>query len=230
MTTTTSINVPHKTPTPMSGKVAAAASLVFAFCFFWTVASVNVPHDATDAELLTWWQESDNRLSGTVSCFFAIGAAVAFAVVVGHVRRLPGFVASPAWSTFARSMGAAFTATLLVSAALRGVISHQVDHLDQPLPSIDVLRYSTALNYILIGVPVMAALALTIVAISVVTLRTAALRRWTAYVGLGVSALILAAVSVQMGAYAIALSLLWAFCLSIALARQTTTTYNSERG
>jgi hypothetical protein len=208
-------------PTTTTGRVASVASLLFAVCLFWTVASVNVPRDTNDAELLAWWQDSGNRLAGTVSSFLAVATAVLFAVVVNYLRRIPAASGAPAWLALARAMGAAFTATLLVSAALRGVIGHLVDRLDQPLPALDVLRYSTALNYTLIDLPVMTTLALTITAFSVITLRTAALPRWTAYVGLGAALVIAVAVLAQIGAYAIPVALLWAVCLSIALWRQS---------
>jgi hypothetical protein len=208
-------------PTTTAGRVASVAALLFAGSLFGTVASVGVPRDATDAELLSWWQESSNRLDGTVSSVFAVVTAVLLAVVVNHIRRIPTASGAPAWLALARAMAAAFTATLLVSAALRGVIGHLVDHLDQPLPSLDVLRYSTALNYTLLGLPVMTTLALTITAISVVTLRTAALPRWTAYIGLAAALVIAVAIAAQIGAYAIPAALLWAICLSVALWRQS---------
>ncbi|MGN9911743.1 hypothetical protein ACTMTJ_29815 [Phytohabitans sp. LJ34] len=206
--------------TTVAARVASVAALLFAVCLFWTVASVNVPRDATDAELLAWWQDSGNRLAGTVSGVCAMAAAVLLAVVVSHLRRIPTASGAPAWLALARAMGAAFTATLLVSAALRGVVAHLVDRMDQPLPSLDVLRYSTALNYTLLNLPVMTTLALTITAISVVTLRTAALPRWIGYVGLGAALVIAVAVAAQIGAYAIPAALLWAVCLSVALWRR----------
>jgi hypothetical protein len=184
-----------------------------------TVATVNVPHDPTDAELLEWWRDSANRMGGTLSSVFAVASAVLFAVVMNRVRRLPGAAGAPAWLAFARSMGAAFTATLLVTAALRGVIAHLVDRLDQPLPSLDVLRYSTALNYLMMSLPVMTCLALTVFAVAVVTLRTSALPRWTAYVGVATAVVILGAVATGVGAYAIPAALLWSVCLGIALWR-----------
>lgn len=219
MTITAATNTDR--PTTTAGRVASTAALLFAVCLFWTVASVDIPGDPTDTELLAWWQESGNRLAGTVSSAFAVAAAVLLAVVVNHVRRIPAASGAPAWLALARAMGTAFTATLLVSAALRGVIGHLVDQMDQPLPSADTLRYSTALNYTLLGLPVMTTLALTIVAIAVVTLRTAALPRWTAYVGLGAALVIAGAVLAQIGAYAIPAALLWAICLSVALWRQS---------
>ncbi|WP_026877077.1 hypothetical protein [Jiangella gansuensis] len=207
--------------TKTEGRVAAVSALMFAVCLFWTVASVNVPRDASDTELLAWWQEADNLVSILVSSVFAVVAAVLFAVVVNRVLRLPAAGRAPAWLGFARSMGAAFVATLLVTGATRGVIGHLVERLDEPLPSLDVLRYSTALNYLLLDLPVMTALALTIAAIGVVTLRTSVLPRWSAYVGLAAALVILGAVAAGIGAYATPAALLWAVCLSAVLWRRS---------
>ena len=74
---------------------------------FWTVASVNVPHDVSDAELLDWWQQSGNRMSGVVSGLFAMCAATLLAVVANHVHRLDATRTSPMWRAFARSMAVA---------------------------------------------------------------------------------------------------------------------------
>ena len=147
-----------------ASRVAAVASVLFGVSFFWTVASVNVPHQATDAELLEWWGKDANVTSGMVSLLFAVFTAVLFAVVTNHVLLLAG-ERSCSWAAFARSMAAAFTATLLVSAALRGVIGHLVKVEDGPLPGIDVLRYTTALNYTVLAMVVMATFALTSIAL-----------------------------------------------------------------
>lgn len=119
-------------------------------------------------------------------------------------------------------MGSAVTATLLVSAALRGVVGHMVETLDDPLPEVGLLRYSTALNYQLINLSVMTVMALSIVAVSVVVLRSGVFGRWLAYVGIGCAAVILVAVGAQIGAYAIPAALLWALCLSAAIWKQPT--------
>ena len=71
------------------------------------------------------------------------------------------------WTAFARTMGLIFSTTF-VSAALRGVIGHMVKVDGAPLPGLEVLRYSTALNYNLIGSITMMALGLTILAVSIV--------------------------------------------------------------
>jgi hypothetical protein len=201
-------------------KAASAASVLFAVAFFWTVASIDVPHKANDAKLLDWWQQSSNQWAGIVSQFCAIAAAVLFVVLMNYFRTLTATTVAVQWAAFARTMGLIFSTTLLVSAALRGVIGHMVKVDGEPLPGLEVLRYSTALNYNLISSVTMTALGLTILAVSVVILRTLVLARWVGYVGLACSAIILLASAAMVGAFAIILSLLWAICLSVAIWRQ----------
>ena len=203
-----------------AAKVASAASVLFAVALFWTVASIDVPHKASDAKLLDWWQQSNNQVSGIVSQFCAISAAVLFVVVINYFRTLTARTVAVQWAAFARSMGLVFSTTLLVSAALRGVIGHMVKVDGEPLPGVDVLRYSTALNYNLIGSVTMLTLGLTILAVSVVIVRTLVLAKWVGYVGLVCSAIILAASAAMIGQFTIILSLIWAICLSVAIWRQ----------
>ena len=205
-----------RTSRSSAAKVASAASILFAVAFFWTVASVDVPHKASDAKLLDWWQQSDNQLAGIVSQYCAIAAAVLFVVLMNYFKTLTAGVKAVQWTAFARSMGLIFSTTLLVSAALRGVIGHMVKVDGEPLPGLEILRYSTALNYNLINSVTMMALGLTILAVSVVVLRTAVLAKWFAYVGLACAAIILLASVAMVGAFTIILSLIWALCLSVA--------------
>jgi hypothetical protein len=208
-------------PTTAARKVAAAAAALFGVALFWTVAAVDVPHDATDAELLDWWQQSANRTSGLASGLSAISAAVLFAVVLNYLSRISATARAPQWMAFARSMGAAVTAVWLVTGAARAAISHLVDVMDEPLPGLDVLRFATALNYTLLGLAGMAVLGLSILAVSVVVLRTDALGRWVGYVGMGCAVVVLAATLAQYGAYVTLAAIAWALCLSVAIWRQT---------
>ena len=209
------------TPTSSAPRaVAAVAAVLFAITLFLTVASVNVPHDASDGELLTWWRDGGHLSSTIASELFSISSAVSFAVVLNHLGTLFATTAMTQWTAFARSMAAAFTALLLVTSALRAVIGHMVQVYDDPTPGIDVLRYSTALDYTLLGTATMTTLALTMVAASVVVMRTGVLGTWVGYVGVGCAAIILAAVAVMMGAFAIPAALLWAICLAVAIWRQ----------
>jgi hypothetical protein len=204
---------------PVPARTAAVAAVLFGVSYFLTVASVNVPHDASDQELLTWWGKDANVTSGVVSLVFAVCTAVLFSVVTNHVLLLNG-ARAPHWAAFARSMAAAFTATLLVSAALRGVVSHLVQVQDEPLPGVDVLRYSTALNYTLMGMVVPVVFALTALAVAVIVLRTGVMARWMAYVGLGCGAVVLAASAATFGAYTVPVAILWGLCTAVAVWRQ----------
>lgn len=190
------------------GRTASISAGLFALCLFGTVASVNVSND------LAWWQDAANRSSGTVSAFFAVGSAVLFGILLTHLTH----GTTSAWLATARTLGIAVVAGLLVSAALRGVVAHLTDHEELPLPPVEILNYSTALDHMLLNVPVMAVLALTIGAISVANLRTTA---WLGYVGLACAAAVLAAVAMQFGAYAIPAVLLWALCQAVALWHST---------
>jgi hypothetical protein len=205
---------------PTARRVAALASALFAAALFVTVASVNVPHDASDAELLSWWQQSSHRTSGLVSGLSAVTAAILFAVVLNYVRSLRAAARAPQWLAFTRSMAGAVTALWLVTGAGRATIPHLVDVMGEPLPAVDVLRFGVALNYVLLGLSGMAALGLAILAVSVVVLSTQALGRWVGYVGAACALVILVAVAAQMGSYATPVAILWALCLAVAIWRQ----------
>jgi hypothetical protein len=223
-TTTAPVRAAARIPRTSATKVAAAASVLFAVAFFLTVASVNVPHKASDAKLLDWWQQSGNLNAGIASELFAILAAVLFVVVANYFRTLAARADAghEHWTAFAHSMASAFACTLLVSSALRGVIGHLVKVQDEPLPGLDVLRYTTALNYSLIGTATMAVCALTIAAVSVVVLRTQVLGRWVGFVGLVCATLILIAVFAMYGSFGIPVANLWAVCFGVAIWRQPT--------
>jgi hypothetical protein len=199
--------------------VATVAAALLALSLFLTVAVINVPRHVSDADLLAWWQDSNNRTAGIVSGMCALIVAVTIAIVADHLRRLDVAGRAPAWLAFSRSMAGAVTALWLVTGAVRGLVGPLVDTQGEPLPGVDVLRYTTGLNYALLGQSGMAALALFILAISVVVLRTAALGRWIAYIGIACAAVMLAAVVAQYGAFTTPLAILWSLCLAVAFWR-----------
>jgi hypothetical protein len=203
-------------------KVAVLASALFAVSFFVTVASVDVPHQATGAALLKWWQDGANQTSGIVSMLSAMSAAICFIVVVDYFRALMASSGGrfSQLTQFAHSMAMAFSALLLVSAGLRGVIGHLVKVDKEPLPGLDVLRLTTSLNYTLLGTVAMTALGLSMLAISVVVIKTLVLAKWVGLLGIACAVVILAASAVLRGQFAISLSLLWALGLAVAIWRQ----------
>ena len=183
------------------------------------MAGVDVPHARPTRSSCEWWQQPGNRTSGIVSGLSAISAAVLITVVLNYLGRLRATERAPQWMAFARSMGAAVTAVWLVTGAARAAISHLVDVMDEPLPGVDVLRFATALNYTLLGLAGMGVLGLTILAVSVVVLRTDVLGRWVGYVGMG------CARGPRRDArpvrrFVTLVAIAWAFCLAVAIWRQ----------
>jgi hypothetical protein len=69
----------------------------------------------------------------------------------------------------------------------------------------------------------MAVLGLSIMAVSVVVLRTQALARWSGYVGVVCAVIILAAVLAQFGGFATPIAIVWALSLAVAIWRQPET-------
>lgn len=216
-------------PESRSGaRIAAAVSVLFGLCFFVTVASVNVPYHGSDAEVLAWWQEDSSLTEGMVSMAFAIATAVLFSAMTGYVLLRAADRSAPLVA-FARSMATAFTVTLLVSGALRGVVGHLVNVEERPLPGLDVLDYATALNYTVLSVVVMTCFALTILAIGGLVMRTGMLARWYGTVSLVLGVVVLGAVVAMYGAFTVPLAILWALCTAVAVVRATpNTTHGSS--
>jgi hypothetical protein len=218
-TTTPHAGIELETSGVMPRRIAAVAAVAVGLGLFLTVAAIDVPHGAGDAELMRWWQQKSNRTSGIFSGLAAVGVALAFPVVAGYLFQLSRAARAPHWRYFARSMVTAVTALWLVTGAVRAAIGRFVDVMDEPLFGPDALRLATALNYSLLGLSGMAVLSLAILSISVLVLRTWVLARWVGYVGLGCGLAMLASVIAQYGSYTTILGVLWAFCLAVAIWR-----------
>ena len=212
--------VHHQVLTRSSRRAAAAAAALLGVALFTTVAVVNVPHEAGDAELLQWWQQSGNRRAGLWSGLSALVVAFSLPVVLSHVCALGATAGAPRWTELARSAGAAATALWLVTGAARATVGHLVDVMGEPLPDVDVLRFATALNYTLLGLSGMAALGACVLAVSVVALRTGALAPWFGRLSAACAVLVLGAVLAQYGAYATPVAVLWALALAVAVWRE----------
>ena len=208
--------------TERAARVASIASALFAVSILLFSAVLNVPWKASDHTLLTWWNSDSHLIETLASLFFGICAAVLFMVVANYVRA----VASRAeggptqWIAFAHSMAGAFCSTMLVLAAMRGVIGRMVKVDGSPLPGLDVLQFSTGLNYALYNTGAMAALALSIMAMSIVVLRTHILGTWVGVVGIISSAVILVAVAALLGSLSVPVALVWAVSMAVALWRR----------
>ncbi len=194
-------------------RVAALAAALVGVSLFWTVAAVDVPHGASDAELIAWWQDSGHRWSGVWSGLAAIGVAVSLAVVRHHLGTLAA-ARDSAWMAFGRSMATAVMAVWLVTGAVRASLGRLVDVMDEPLPGPDVLRTVTAVNYALLGLSGMAVLGLMILGVSVALLRT-----WVGRLGVGCAVVVMGATLAQYGAYVTLVAIAWTLCLAVWLWR-----------
>jgi hypothetical protein len=203
-------------------RVAAIAAALVGVSLFWTVAAVDVPHGASDAELLAWWQVSANRWSGVWSGMSAIGVAVTVAVVRHHLGTL--VARDSAWMAFGRSMAGAVAGVWLVTGAIRASMGRLVEVMDEPLPGADVLRAITAVNYALLGLSGMAVLGLMILGVSVAVLRTGVLARWVGWLGVGCATPVLVASLAQYGAYTTLLAIVWFLGLAVAIWRRQSVT------
>jgi hypothetical protein len=188
---------------------------------FGLVASVNVPREASDETLTAFWSSGENLTGARASAVFALVAALCLATVVNHVRILAA--SRPAdghLAGFARTAGILCAAALVVVGAMRGAVAHLVQAEDLPLPDPDVLRYATSLGYALLDLGIMALLGATILATSVLVLRSRVLGRWIGVLGSGCGVVILAAVAAGFGAFATPIAILWATGLAVAMLRR----------
>ena len=217
---------PHtQRATEKSARVASIASALFAVSILLFSAVLNVPWKSSDHTLLAWWNSDSHLIETIASLFFGICAGVLFMVVANYFRALASRAEGglTQWTAFAHSMAAAFCSTMLVLAAMRGVIGRMVKVDGSPLPGLDVLRFSTGLNYALYNTAAMAALALSIMAMSIVVLRTHILGKWVGVVGIICSAVILAAVAALLGSLTVPVALVWAVSMAVALWRRQST-------
>jgi hypothetical protein len=206
---------PDHLPDTAPGRIASICAVLFAITLFMTVASVNVPYDVGDAEHLAWWQERAHVTSGMISMFFAIATALLFAVVGNDLLARFGDRAGPL-AAFARVMATAFTVSMLMVGALRGVVGHLVQVQNEPLPGLDVLRFSTALNYTVLGVVAMGSFAIFALTAGALVLRTAVLARWVGFVSIGCGVVTLGAVVALVGAFTVPVAILWALSTAVA--------------
>lgn len=68
------------------GKLAAIAGLAFAILLFWGTASLNIPQEATDGEVVDWWSDSGNQTYVIISMYAFAFAGLFFVGFLSHLR------------------------------------------------------------------------------------------------------------------------------------------------
>ncbi len=199
-------------------RVAALFGVAFAVLLFLGVASLEVPREATDQEVISWWSSAANRDAAMFSTGFVALAAVAMLLFVSYLRdRLNGSGGTAGNPMFA--VGVASAATLLATAAIRGTVANAAMD-GETLPGVDTLRYFPQLAYSLMDVALLAS-GLCIVLLGWGIKVTGAFPSWLAWASLGAGVLIAVGV-IFIGPFVNPLLWAWALAASFAVWRSGT--------
>lgn len=201
-----------------SGRVAAAVcGGLSAVALFVAVASVDVPRNVPDEELVAWFKDGGNRTADVVSTFSLLACGLLFLVFVTALARHVADRASGA-ARLAQQAGTLFVAftfaTGLGGAIVRGLV---VD--DEPVPDADVLRFFAQMRYTAMGVYAMPTAALVIACFTWAAFREGALPRWLGWLGVACIVVTAVATGAFVGQFAIPALLVWTLAAAWVLAR-----------
>jgi hypothetical protein len=200
-------------------RLAALFGVAFAVLMFLATAALEVPHNVSAYEVTRWWSDEANQRMALFSMTADALAAIAFCLFLSFLRdRLNvggGTAGNPMYT-----VGLAFAAGLLATAAARGVIANALMN-GETMPLPDTLRYFPELAYAFMEVSLMAAGACILLA-SWAIKKTAALPAWTAWVGFVTGAATMVGVLV-IGSFVIPIVLVWALAMSVAVWRSGST-------
>jgi hypothetical protein len=219
--TTTTAELGRTLGAKWGDRVGAFAGLVFALSLFAGVAMLDIPHNATDRELTSWWSDAGNQTAAVVSMYLFVAAGLSFLVLLVKLRArlLVAEGGSGDLTALVVASGVVFVAMLFVAAAARGVIGFAVlsPANDESLPGPDTLRYLPELGYAVTGTGGLLAAALTMATTSLLILRTAVFGRWLAWIGCVATVVIVGASAALSAVFAIPALLVWALATSVAL-------------
>jgi hypothetical protein len=222
--TTTTAELGRTLEAKWGDRVGALAGLAFALCLFTGIAMLDIPRNATDQELTSWWSDAGNRTSAVVSMYLFVGAGLSFLVLLVTLRSrlLVAEGGSGDLTALVVGSGVVLVAMLFVAAAARGVIGFSVlsPANEESLPGPDTLRYVPQIGYAVTGIGGLLAAALTMATTSLLILRTAVFGRWLAWIGCIATVAIIGANAVLSGVFAIPALLVWALATSVALWRR----------
>jgi hypothetical protein len=181
-----------------------------------SVGALNVPRDATDAEVLEFWSTSGNRVAAMASMLLMVTAAIALLVFAGRLRQLHRSASTAAGPVdTAWSFASACSASLVVAAACRGAIAAAVESGNEPLPGTDLLRYLPSLGTTVLGTGAMALAAAYVAAVALATRRSAtATTAMTVFSGV-VVVIVAVAAAAGLGPLAIPVFVVWVGVTSV---------------
>jgi hypothetical protein len=189
---------------------------------------LNVPTKATDSELVRWWSSSGHQREALISMIAMTLAGLLFVVFLAHLRSrlLTSEGGDGTLTTIVFSAGLLFVGMLFLAATARGVISFAIRTPagEQPLPSVDLLRYLPQISYVVLGLCGLLSAALAMAVTSVLAFRTGVFGRWLAWLGFVCAAVLVAANVVLLGIAVVPAMLVWTIATSVVLGRSATTT------
>jgi hypothetical protein len=221
--TTTTLEISKVLGQRAGSRLGAIAGLAFAASLFVGVAMLDLPKNATDQELVSWWADGGHRTAAVVSMYLFVVAGLCFLVFLVKLRTrlLAAEGGAGELTTLVVVAGVVFVAMLLVAAASRGVLGFAVDSPanDESLPGPDTLRYLPQIGYAVTGTGGLLAGALTMATTSFLVVRTAVFGRWLAWVGVLATLAVVGAAAALSAVFAIPAVLVWALATSVALWR-----------
>ena len=224
-TAVTHVGEPTRHP---GSKLAAFAGIASALSFLVGTAVLNVPTKATDSELVRWWSSSSHQREALISMIAMTLAGLLFVVFLAHLRSrlLTSEGGHGTLTTIVFSAGLLFVGMLFLAATARGVISFAIRSPagEQPLPSVDLLRYLPQISYVVLGLCGLLSAALAMAVTSVLAFRTGVFGRWLAWLGFVCAATLVAANVVLLGIAVVPAMLVWTIATSVVLGRSATAT------
>ena len=143
--------------------------------------------DAADREIAGYLADGDNHTRNIIGAYLWVTGALAFLCFLtrlrGDLRRAEGGIGT--LSNLAFGAGVAFAAVWMVSAAAYASVAFAVGVGDAPVSDPDLVRVLPSFGGLLLLVGGGFAGSLLLVAASAVILRTGALPRWLAWLGIG---------------------------------------------
>lgn len=208
----------------LSGRIGALAGVAAVVLLFFTVAMVDTPREATDAEVTAWWADSANRTSVLTSTYLLVAASLCCLVFFSSMRavlhRAEG--GSGTAASLVQSAGLVFVVLLLAAAAPRGAVAVAVEMGDEPLPGVDLLRYLPQVSGLALGLAAGSASAFSMAALALATFTTAGFGRWLGVVS-ALCALGTLAFAVLLGPFYMPILWVWLLTSSVALWRSAAT-------
>jgi hypothetical protein len=175
---------------------------------------VNNPDtDSSAATFTRYYENSGNRVHLIVAAVLLSLAALAWIVTVNGLReRIGDGIAARIATTAAAATGA----LIGVCGTLLAVIPAAMAFSSAPAPGADVARYVPIAGYLGLTFFAMPMAGLTVTCVCVGALRTAALPRWLAYLGVVASVALVASFEF----FPMALFVVWVIATAVVLARR----------